>query len=198
VSIPSNWQKYIDLLSRKRIPDTQQRWYVKRVENFLKNYPGKKLQAFSAPDLEAYFQQLSRDMSLAAWQYRQTVHALQLLFLDLSATSLAKTVDWDYWKEAFVELKSQRTSLSKEITPHAMVAKHAAVKFPPGSDSDDVLQAPLRFLPDKVHKACNPGVCTGIAVVCKARHQVDEDKTVVTPVNTGATQYMVGIHHIVG
>ena len=45
------------------------------------------------------------------------VDALQLLFVDLSATSLSKTLDWSYWREAFVELKPENTYLSKEITP---------------------------------------------------------------------------------
>lgn len=142
----SNWQKYIDLLSRQCIPENQQRWYVKRVEDFLKIYPGKKLQNFSPSDLEGYFQHRSRDKSLTGWQYRQIVDALQLLFVDLSATSLAKTFDWGYWKEAYIELKPDRVSLSKEITPDIMVANHAAVKFPHDSDADDVLKAMARML----------------------------------------------------
>jgi hypothetical protein len=119
---------------------------VKRVEDFLKLYPGRKLQEFSASDLEAYFQLRSRDASLSAWQYRQIVDALQLLFVDLSATSLSKTLDWGYWKEAFIELKPVKPVLSKEITPDAMVADHASVKFPHGSDADDLLKAMARMI----------------------------------------------------
>jgi hypothetical protein len=117
MSTPSNWQKYLDLLFQKRIPEQYRRWYVKRVEDFLKEHPGKSLREFSASDLEAYFQLRSRDTSLTAWQYRQMVDALQLLFVDLVATSLAKTLDWGYWKEAFVQLKPEKTYLSKEIGP---------------------------------------------------------------------------------
>jgi hypothetical protein len=58
-----NWQKYLDLLFHKRIPQQQQRWYVKQVEDFLKEFPGKKLRDFSAGDLEMYFQTLSSDSS---------------------------------------------------------------------------------------------------------------------------------------
>ena len=154
MSNPSNWHKYIDLLSRKRIPESQQRWYVKRVEDFLKIYPGKKLQDFSASDLKVYFQHRSRDTSLTPWQYRQIVDAMQLLFVDLSATSLCDTFDWGYWKEAFVELKPERVSLSKEITPDTMVASHAAVKFCQGSDADDVLRAMARMIRSRRFLTC--------------------------------------------
>ncbi len=90
----SNWQKYLDLLSCKGVPEQYRRWYVKRVEDFLASHPGKNLRDFSASDLESYFQLRSRDTSLTAWPYRQMVDALQLLFVDLSATSLTRTLDW--------------------------------------------------------------------------------------------------------
>jgi hypothetical protein len=105
----------LDLLFQKGVPEKHRRWYVKRVEEFLKRHPDKNLQSFSASDLEAYFQQRSQDTSLNAWQYRQLVDALQLLFVDLSSTSLSKTMDWSYWREAFVEYKAKRSDLSKEI-----------------------------------------------------------------------------------
>ncbi len=78
----SNWQKYLDLLSRKGILEQYRRWYVKRVEDFLAAHPGKKLSDFSTSNLESYLQLRSRDTSLTAWQYRQMVDALQLLFVD--------------------------------------------------------------------------------------------------------------------
>jgi len=137
----SNWQKYLDLLFHKRIPEKHRRWYVKRVEDFLMEFPGKKLQDFSARDLEMYLQARSSDSSLTAWQYRQMVDALQLLFVDLSSSSLAKTLDWGYWKEAYVQLKPEKSYLSKEISPERMTADYAAVRFPEGSDSDDLLKA---------------------------------------------------------
>ena len=142
----SNWQKYLDVLFHKKIPEQHHRWYVKRVEDFLKESPGKKLQDYSAGDLESYFQRRTRDSSLTAWQYRQMVDALQLLFVDLSATSLAKTLDWGYWKEAFVQLKPEKQYLSKEIHPDEMAADYASVKFPKGSDAEDLLVAMARII----------------------------------------------------
>ena len=146
MATPSNWQKYLDLLNRKRIPEQQQRWYVKRVEDFLKQHPGKRKREFFPADIEKYFQLQSRDSSLTAWQYRQMVDALQLLFVDLTATSLSKTVDWGYWKEAFIEYNPAKSHLSKEISPEVVAADYSAVKFPDGSDYDGVLKAMARLI----------------------------------------------------
>ena len=146
MATPSNWQKYLNLLLKKRIPEKQQRWYVKRVEDFLKRHPGRHLQDFTAADVEAYLRLHSSDATLSVWQYRQIVDALQLLFVDFASTPLAQSFDWAYWKEAFVDSRPDKQSPLKDVHPDKLVADYASVTFPGGSGADDVLKAMARAI----------------------------------------------------
>jgi integron integrase len=139
----SNWQKYIDLLQKKQIQANEHRWYVKRVEDFLASYPGKKLGQFSATELEGYFKQQAQNPDLEVWQYRQLVDAIQLLFVDLSASTSSKKVDWSYWKEAYIDKKS--VPLSKELSPEDMVGQ-INNGLPSSTEAKDVLQSMARVI----------------------------------------------------
>jgi len=40
---PSNWQRYIDLLDRERIPEKARPYYMRHVERFIAAFPGRRL-----------------------------------------------------------------------------------------------------------------------------------------------------------
>ena len=49
------WNRYIAVLEANHIKKTVQRWYVIRVEEYLKFYPDKRLQEHEQNDVKAFF-----------------------------------------------------------------------------------------------------------------------------------------------
>jgi integrase len=121
---PSNWDRYLDLLIRREVPAKFHRWYIRRVENFLKDVKPAALSALTAEQVTDYLRRQAARSDLADWQMRQMVDALRLLLVDLAQVPAGKGVDWDYWWEG------QRT-LPPE---HATIARITAISAEEGAD----------------------------------------------------------------
>lgn len=72
---------------------TVTRWYVIRVEQYLKALSGKRLANHSAKDVTDYLEAQSRNTKIKDWQFLQIVDAIQNLFTMLEVPCLNK-VDW--------------------------------------------------------------------------------------------------------
>ncbi|WP_200156899.1 hypothetical protein [Allochromatium vinosum] len=51
---PSNWQRYLDPLQQRGVPETAQRWYMRRVEEFLDTLKPKALSTLNADQVTNY------------------------------------------------------------------------------------------------------------------------------------------------
>jgi hypothetical protein len=121
---PSNWDRYLDLLIRREVPAKFRQWYIRRVEDFLKDLKPTALSALTADQVTDYLRRMSARSDLADWQMRQIVDALRLLLVDLAQVPSGKGVDWDYWWEG------QRT-----LPPtHATIARSTAMGTADGAD----------------------------------------------------------------
>jgi len=67
---------YLNCLTKASIPEKKQRWYVKRVEDFIKAQNGQKIKALSGHDIDRYFEVIGRQQRLAGWQYYQCIDAI--------------------------------------------------------------------------------------------------------------------------
>jgi site-specific recombinase XerD len=121
---PSNWDRYLDLLIRREVPAKSRPWYVRRVEDFLRDLKPAALSALTADQVTDYLRRMSARSDLADWQMRQIVDALRLLLVDLAQVPAGKGVDWDDWWEG------QRT-LAPE---HATIARSTALSAEDGAD----------------------------------------------------------------
>ncbi len=110
MSQPSYWQKYLNVLQQKQVPEKVRRWYVVRIEQLLKAFPKRKLTSLTATELTDYFNVLSQNKSILHWQFNQAVMAIQYLFSDLVDSSLAKDFDWGYWLDASKPLEESHAS----------------------------------------------------------------------------------------
>ncbi|MCU7959134.1 MAG: integron integrase [gamma proteobacterium symbiont of Bathyaustriella thionipta] len=136
----SNWQKYLDLLNQRNIPEKARRWYVFRVEQFLDAHSGIKIADIPVSAIHAYLEKLSRDMRLPAWQFRQSVEALRLLFVDLSTAPAADKVDWHYWEKAAIKLEARHPTLAKTTTPKESVGLSLATHSSCNAEHQDVME----------------------------------------------------------
>ncbi|MFC1588918.1 integron integrase [Pseudomonadota bacterium] len=132
------WDNYINTLVKQEVKESVRRWYVKRVEQYIRHYSDERLRTHSAKHVVAFFTEVGREGKLSDWQFRQTVDAIRILFCRLLQSDWCKTVDWEYWLEA-----------SKRLTPaHATLARESVAELaaesnkPVTSDIDADIQFP--------------------------------------------------------
>ncbi len=94
---PSHWDRYLEVLARRGVPEKMRPWYVRRVESLLKALHPASLSRVTAEEIAGYLREASAQAQVTDWQFRQLVDALQLLFVDLGHCSAGKEIDWDWW-----------------------------------------------------------------------------------------------------
>ena len=87
------FDNYLRCLHKASVPEKQRRWYVKRVEDFIKAQSGRKIKTLSAEEINRYFEMIGRQNLLMGWQFRQCIDAIRILYSDLPAILAARTVD---------------------------------------------------------------------------------------------------------
>lgn len=141
-ALPSRWQQYVELLQSKGVPQRAQRWYVARVEAFLREVKPASLRELAPEAVTGFFQKLARDGGLSDWQFRQAVHAVELLLIDLAAAPVAASIDWDWWKEGSRGLEPDHPTVAKDLP----MGSEAAGRVAPPADSGALLATLARKL----------------------------------------------------
>ena len=99
-AVESFWKRYIEQLERRGVKPALRRWYVRRVEEYIKANTGAPLRSHTMDVVTGYLESVGRIGRLADWQFRQVVHAIQILFCDLLEVAWGDTVDWQFWMES--------------------------------------------------------------------------------------------------
>ncbi len=111
------FDNYLECLRKASIPEKQRRWYVKRVEAFIKAQNGLKIKTLSGDDIARYFETIGRQNRLPCWQFRQSIDAIRILYCDLLATPAAREVDWRFWLDSARELGAEHPTTARQLTP---------------------------------------------------------------------------------
>ncbi len=98
-SINRFWDRFLKVLHGQGVKPPNDRWYVVRAEHYIKAFPDKRLANHSKSDLEGYLKTLGRNSALEDWQFRQAVHAIQILFRHILAVSWIDQIDWPFWEQ---------------------------------------------------------------------------------------------------
>ena len=91
------WHNYLSVLEKNSIPRRLRPYYRKAVEHYLSVNGDHRLATHSPADVEKYLIDKGRQPALQAWQYRQSVDALRLLFSAYVIRPWAADFDWDRW-----------------------------------------------------------------------------------------------------
>ena len=144
-SIKYFWEKYSIQLNKNRVPSKQVRWYIKRVEEFIKHNPDLRLAQHTEETLNDYFEQLSRNFRIVDWQFKQAVKALKILFKDMLDLEWSHSFSWDDWIESANELPQSHATIARDY--HRPVNHNSQSTQPVGlSTSDDSLVRKVRNL----------------------------------------------------
>lgn len=114
------FDNYLECLHKASIPEKQRRWYVKRVEDFIKAHNGLKIKALSGAEIARYFEMIGRENRLLDWQFRQCVDAIRILYCDLLLTPAGQEVDWRYWADSASELGAEHPTTAHQLTPEEL------------------------------------------------------------------------------
>ena len=107
------WDKYIDKTASYGVPERARRWYVKRVESFIRAFPDARLQSITAEDVSDYLDVIGRKSDCQDWQFRQVVDALRILFVDLVKPGWSSNFDWQYWMDNSRDLPSNHATIAR-------------------------------------------------------------------------------------
>ena len=116
------WDRYAARLQTKEVTPTAVRWYVIRAEHYLQAVSHKRLPEHTSQDVTDDLEKLGRRGSMAAWQYGQTVDAIQHLCL-MSEVAWAPHFDWAYWKASARTLPVTHPTIAREVATVTMRAR---------------------------------------------------------------------------
>jgi integron integrase len=105
---------YRQRLVSSNIKQNAQRWYVIRVETFLKAHPDKSLAALVVEDVVSYLQLVIANSSLKDWQVLQTIDAIQILCTEVLDRKRFSEVNWDDLRLGARSIESSHATLARE------------------------------------------------------------------------------------
>lgn len=114
------FDNYLACLNKAGIPQQQRRWYVKRVEDFIKAQNGHRIKSLSGSEIASYLEAIGRENRLTGWQFRQCVDAIRILYCDLLLTPAAQEVDWRFWSDSASELEVDHPTTVHQLTPEEL------------------------------------------------------------------------------
>lgn len=124
LSIPDPVSRFFDnylyCLVKAAIPEKQRRWYVKRVEDFIKTQNGQKIKGLLGADIDKYFDMIGRQNRLSGWQFHQCIDAIRILYCDLLKTPVCQDVNWQYWLDSARQLEVDHPTTARQLTPEQM------------------------------------------------------------------------------
>lgn len=124
VSVPDAasrfFDNYLNCLIKASIPEKQRRWYVKRIEEFIKAQNGQRIKGLSDADINQYFEMIGRQNRLAGWQFHQCIDAIRILYCDLLKTHVCQNINWHYWLDSAKQLEIDHPTTARQLTPEEM------------------------------------------------------------------------------
>jgi integron integrase len=112
-SAPRFWDKYIAISKLYKVRDAALRWYVRHAENYIAAHEGLALEEHEATQIEKYLRDKGRNPDLAAWQFKQLVQAIEILFVEIVGAPWAKTYSWQDWMATAETLPVDHATLDR-------------------------------------------------------------------------------------
>lgn len=110
----SRWQQYIRLLSVNKVPEKAHRYYVKHVEDLIRETDQTPLLNLRRNVVETFLQKRADNPRLEDWQVRQCVDAIRLLLEDLAHAPVCAEIDWSARSQGAGSLAEDHATLALE------------------------------------------------------------------------------------
>jgi integron integrase len=107
------WDRFIDRARKSGVKEPAIRWHVRRAEQYLKAFAGRRLAEHSVQDVSGYLEGVGRIGGIADWQFVQVVDAVENLLLTAGAP-VARELDWSYWRDSTRTLAPDHPTIARE------------------------------------------------------------------------------------
>ena len=97
------WNNYLACLSDARVKPALFTWYVRHCETFIRTQQGIRLKQHTKDSVTQYLTRLVNNAHKPAWQNKQAIHAIQLMFKNIHAP-LYREIDWPHWQSSCHDL----------------------------------------------------------------------------------------------
>ena len=133
------WARYAGFLPKYGVFGKNAQWHVRRAQAFAYGLQGLKLGEVSSAYLDAYLEELGRNPNMEAWQVRQVVYAVRILFLEMTNAAWAREYDWQGRLSACEELDREHPTLAREDPPERSKPT-PAIRSEPGAEAQAALE----------------------------------------------------------
>ena len=130
------WSNYEKALIKQSIKDSARRWYVRRVEHYIKVAKGRKLSTHGPEEVKSFLDREGSRPRVPDWQLAQSAHAIQILFCDVMKVSWCGEVDWKRWRDGGGILSVDHPTIARDSHPIPEQGVDLAVKFEPGPQAE--------------------------------------------------------------
>ena len=124
------WGRYAEKLFKNRIEGHNAEWHMRRAQGFVYGLNGLKLNDVSSAYLDSYLAELGRNPKLEAWQVRQAINSLRVLFVEMTKLEWPSAYDWEGRLSACLDLAPAHPTLAREIpldTPSRETSERGAL-----------------------------------------------------------------------
>jgi hypothetical protein len=88
------WYKYAQRIMLHNVSGKKGEWYIRYAQEFAYGLDGRHLKELEAADFACYLDELGRRDKFVAWQMRDAISALQILFCEMTECAWAADFDW--------------------------------------------------------------------------------------------------------
>ena len=110
------WNNYLSVLSGDQVKPALHTWYVRHCESFIRGNEDTRLKQHTKDSISGYLSGLINADQTKAWQKKQAIDALRLLFKSIHAP-LYQQIDWDYWKSSCQDLGKEHDTNYRATYP---------------------------------------------------------------------------------
>jgi len=137
------WNNYLTILSDDHIKPALHTWYVQHCETFIRGNKDTRLKQHTKNSITEYLSRLINGDQKLAWQKKQAIDALRLLFKSIHAP-LYREIDWGYWKSSCRDLDKEHDTHYRATHPLKKQSKDPA--SPLDSAQEDAVAAEINGL----------------------------------------------------
>jgi integron integrase len=142
------WDNYVRKTKSYNLSAGSVRWYVKHAERYIRAHPGRRLAHHTAQNLSDYLNDLGRTGRLADWQFKQTLDALRILFVDMVRAPWAATFPWRFWSDATTALPDDHATVSRDYSRAAADGRAKGATVAPSSPDGAFIKSVRQAFPE--------------------------------------------------
>jgi integron integrase len=120
------WAEYARCVVGRGIGGHFGEWCIRRAQQFAYSLNGSRLREVDSGHVDAYLEELGRNDKFEAYQVRQVITALEILFCEMTDCGWTRQYDWVGKRDACEELSAEHPTVARRLEPAELVRRRQA------------------------------------------------------------------------